>query len=641
MTKALHIILIEDRPEDAELILYELHREGQEIIAHVVDNTADFLAHLSPDIDIILADYNLPQFGALAALSLVKERNLDIPLIILTGTIGDEAAVECLREGAADYLLKDRLARLRQSVAHAIEEKALRIQKQRAEEAVRASEARYRRLADNAPDVIFRYQVSPTMACEYVSPVVEEMLGYTPEEYYANPELIFTRAHPDDQKWLAELVQDSNQLKQPFTLRWIAKDGRTVWTEQRMTFTRDESGAVTFVEGIARDITVAKQAEEALRKSENRFRLLFEESPVGIAILRAGVLLYTNLAFLNIFGFDSETDLAGAPFEKSVAPQQRAEVMGRLSDQTLTLPISLETYGQRRDGSTFPIYVQIGLIELADGLAYVAYINDMTIHKQLQEETHKAELLEMELAKEKELAELKERFASMVSHEFRTPLTVIRMSCGLMEEYADRLPPEKTKKFLEDIQSQVEYMVELLDDVLTIGKTRAGKIEFNPELLDVSSLCTDIVEQLQLTSGSDHKLVFSNHNHARNVYLDSHLLRHILVNLLSNAIKYSPKGSEVQLSIREEAKQIVFQVSDQGMGIPPEDQEHLFEPFHRASNTRHIQGTGLGLAIVKGNVDAHGGTISVSSAEGAGTTFTVSLPIAYPVGAASLLDRPG
>jgi PAS domain S-box-containing protein len=437
-----------------------------------------------------------------------------------------------------------------------------------------------------------------------------------------------------------ESMQDSSQLKQPFTLRWIAKDGRTVWTEQRMTFTRDETGAVTFVEGIARDITVAKQAEEALRKSESRFRLLFEESPVGIAILREGVLLYTNRSFLSGFGFDRETDLAGTPLEARIAPQHRAEVMSRLTDPAVALPLSLETYGQRQDGSTFPIYVQIGLIELADGLAQVVYVNDMTIHKQLQEETHRAELLRMELAKEKELAELKERFASMVSHEFRTPLTVIRMSCGLLEEYSDRLPPEKTRKFLNDIQSQVEYMVELLEDVLTIGKTRAGKIAFNPELLDLNSVCADIVEQLQLTNGSEHRLLFSNQGHIRFVYLDPQLLRHILVNLLSNAIKYSPKGSEVQLTVHEEAKQIVFQVSDQGIGIPPEDQAHLFEPFHRASNTRHIQGTGLGLAIVKGNVEAHGGRITVSSAEGAGTTFIVYLPIAFPVGTASPLDRP-
>jgi PAS domain S-box-containing protein len=640
MTKTLHIILIEDRPDDAELILHELRRGGQEVICDLVDNTADFLNCLKPDIDVILADYNVPQFGALAALSLVKERKLDIPLIVLTGTIGDEAAVECLRGGAADYLLKDRLARLPQAVAHAVEERALRVQKKQAEEAVRASEARYRRLADNAPDVIFRYQVSPVLACEYVSPVVEEMLGYSPEDYYANPELIFTRAHPDDRTLLAELAQDSSQLKLPFTLRWFAKDGRTVWTEQRMTFTRDEKGVVTSVEGIARDITAARQAEEALRKSENRFRLLFEESPVGIAILREGALLYTNRAFMSIFGFADVTDLAGTPFEARIAPQQRAEVMHRLTDQAFTLPLSLETYGQRKDGSTFPIYVQIGLIELADGLAQVAYINDMTIHKQLQEETHKAELLRMELAKEKELAELKERFASMVSHEFRTPLTVIRMSCGLIEEYADRLPPEKTKKFLNDIQSQVEYMVELLEDVLTIGKTRAGKVAFNPELLDLSGVCADIVEQLQLTSGSGHKMLFSNYSQIRFVYLDPHLLRHILVNLLSNAIKYSPKGSEVRLTVREEEKQIVFQIGDQGIGIPPEDQEHLFEPFHRASNTRHIQGTGLGLAIVKGNVEAHGGNISVSSAEGAGTTFTVTLPITFPIGTASPLDRP-
>jgi signal transduction histidine kinase len=169
-------------------------------------------------------------------------------------------------------------------------------------------------------------------------------------------------------------------------------------------------------------------------------------------------------------------------------------------------------------------------------------------------------------------------------------------------------------------------MVHLLDDVLTVGKAQAGKMQFKPAPMDVKAFSKAVLEQLRLTDADRHCFTFIANGNLTNVLLDEELLRQILVNLLSNAIKYSPVGSEVCFEILREPDDILFLVKDHGLGIPKADQAHLFEAFHRAKNVAQIQGTGLGLTIVKANVETHGGSMSFDSQENLGTTFTVRLP---------------
>jgi signal transduction histidine kinase len=235
--------------------------------------------------------------------------------------------------------------------------------------------------------------------------------------------------------------------------------------------------------------------------------------------------------------------------------------------------------------------------------------------------------LRLALEKEKELNELKSRFISMTSHEFRTPLTTILGSAELLEHYSHKWPEEKKLVHFKRIHSNVQHLVQLLNDVLLIGQAEAGKLEFNPKPLDVVQLCCSLVEELQLSAGSEHTIAFSYQFPELESCLDEKLLRHILSNLLSNAIKYSPTGSTVNFKLVGQNGQVIFQIQDEGIGIPEEDQQHLFETFHRAKNVVNIPGTGLGLAIVKRSVDLHGGKISVKSEVGAGTTFTVTIPL--------------
>ena len=232
-----------------------------------------------------------------------------------------------------------------------------------------------------------------------------------------------------------------------------------------------------------------------------------------------------------------------------------------------------------------------------------------------------------ELMKAKEINQLKSEFVSMLSHDFRNPLNAILLSAGFLQHHEKKLTQEKKHAHYQLIRSAIKNMAQLLDEALVLGKADAGKFEFRPTPLALKLFCHDLVEELKLNIGEKHQLVFTTSGVFVEALWDENLLRHILTNLLANAIKYSPEGGIIRFELIGQEKTVIFRIQDQGIGIPEEDQERLFQPFHRASNVEAIPGTGLGLAIVKRCVEAHGGEISVESEEGVGTTFTVRLPL--------------
>jgi signal transduction histidine kinase len=240
--------------------------------------------------------------------------------------------------------------------------------------------------------------------------------------------------------------------------------------------------------------------------------------------------------------------------------------------------------------------------------------------------TQAVESVRVEQAKQRELSELKSRFVAMASHEFRTPLSVIVSSSELLEAYGERWASAKKSEHFARIRQAAASMTRMLEDVLTIGKHNAGLLRFEPRPLSIGSLCTEVVEALGAANGQARRIVYSGPEAHERVVADPTLLRHVLENLLSNALKYSPREAPVELSVAREEKALRFDVSDRGIGISEEDQRRLFETFHRGKNVGQISGTGLGLSIVRGAVELHGGQVSVHSALGAGTRFTVRIP---------------
>ncbi|OUL18614.1 HAMP domain-containing sensor histidine kinase [Nostoc sp. 106C] len=233
--------------------------------------------------------------------------------------------------------------------------------------------------------------------------------------------------------------------------------------------------------------------------------------------------------------------------------------------------------------------------------------------------------LQTALKQERELKELKSRFVSMVSHEFRNPLNSISGFTRLLEQYD--LSQEQRADFFQRIQAAVSRMTTLMDDVLTLGKTEAALTTSNLVPLAIEPFCRKLIEEIKFSTSSSHNIDFDCEDNCITVYMDEGLLRHVLINLLSNAIKYSAPDTTVQIKLQCQPQAVIFQVQDQGIGITPSDQKRLFEPFYRASNVGNIPGTGLGLAIVKQAVEWHGGTLTVTSEVNVGTTFTVTLPI--------------
>jgi signal transduction histidine kinase len=234
---------------------------------------------------------------------------------------------------------------------------------------------------------------------------------------------------------------------------------------------------------------------------------------------------------------------------------------------------------------------------------------------------------EQALQQEKELSQLKSTFVSIVSHEFRNPLNTISGWSQILQQYGEQLPPEKKQELFRSIDRGVQQMIDLLDDVLVIGRAGVGKLKCQPTSFNLQAFCQQLSQEIRV-GFSDHapiELVYKGESQAN---LDRQLLNHIVSNLLSNALKYSPQDASVMFAIERDAQQVVFRVRDRGIGIPQAEQKHLFDSFYRATNVGKIQGTGLGLAIVKQCVDLHGGEISFNSETGRGTTFTIVLPLA-------------
>lgn len=224
-----------------------------------------------------------------------------------------------------------------------------------------------------------------------------------------------------------------------------------------------------------------------------------------------------------------------------------------------------------------------------------------------------------------QINEIKTRFISIASHEIRNPLHTISAYAQILQRSSDKLPEEKKQEFYEKIKTYVKKTTDILDDILLLSKGELVKQQLNAVPLNLNEFCLQIVQEIQFIN--QNKIIFFSLDKNINACIDEKVLRHVLINLLTNAIKYSPKDSSIELELISNDEEVIFQIKDKGIGITPEDQQHLFESFYRASNVGSIPGTGLGLAIAKQCVDLHGGKIAVKSEVGVGTTFTVTLPI--------------
>jgi PAS domain S-box-containing protein len=365
------------------------------------------------------------------------------------------------------------------------------------------------------------------------------------------------------------------------------------------------------------------------RKQETKFHLLFAENPNPMWVYEPHTLAFleVNDAAIETYGYSREAFLS-----MTIRDIRPVEDVAAVED-SITNRQSIKDFGEWRHKTKHGklLHVEITSQQLdydgREGVLVVA--RDVTERKQLQNERQLNERLQRELAQEQDAHNTRSRFFSMISHEFRTPLSTIISSIGLLQHYESRLSLEKRMAYYEKVLRQARILSEQLDEMLLLLRTDLAASNYQPQPDDIVTLCYDVIDTLATGHPSRSIQLDSTHESLR-IDMDRKLIWRVLANLISNALKYSPDDKPVVVSLDVQNDTVEIRVADKGIGIPSHEQAQLFEPFFRASNATEKPGTGLGLTIVKQAIELHGGSIRVESTANVGTTFFVTLPLLQP-----------
>ncbi|MBN2383345.1 PAS domain S-box protein [bacterium] len=471
----------------------------------------------------------------------------------------------------------------------------------------------------------------------YSNPAEAAMHGYTVAELIGNNIGIFapSRYHAPMPRTKIEKIKSFTRETEN-----IRKDG-TVFPARLMSdVVKDAEGTPIAIVSCCQDITIEKKALDDLKESEEKFRRLTETAPLAIFILKHRKFVYVNPAAIEMIGYSADELMAMSLSAFHISDEDVKTITVSFSKayktQTTTRHEILIT---SRTGHQIWVYLSFTTIDYQGGPAILGTATDITEQKHVENElrlfnerleqkvAERTQELNQALEKEKELHELKSQFVSLVSHEFRTPLTSISSSAEIIQRYGHKLTAEKKEQYLERIKTNVHEMAYLLDDVTLIGKTDSGRVQLSLSQIEIDSFFHDLIEEIQLSSKNKCQISYTNTCPQPILSLDERLLHHIVVNLLTNSIKFSRQGSHITLSTGIENGRFQISVKDEGCGIPEEDQSIIFEAFCRAHNVLDIDGTGLGLTIVKRCVDLFHGSISFTSQVDRGTTFIINLPL--------------
>lgn len=401
-----------------------------------------------------------------------------------------------------------------------------------------------------------------------------------------------------------------------------------------------------------------------------RFEALFQHASIGILVTNEkGEILLINNFLLTLFKYDDPIELIGKKIEQLI-PQRYLPHHVKQRDSYIKNPrprpmgLGMDLFAMRKDGIEFPVEISLSNYKTDEGAFAIAFVNDISKRKEIesvtlqQKEQLAAVNLEIEelnndleqkvelrtqqlkdtlqqleaskdeitkaLSKEKKLGDLKSRFVSMASHEFRTPLSTILSSASLVAKYTETEEQDKRDKHIQRIKSSVNNLTDILNEFLSIGKIEDGKLVVHYVALDIKEMVNDICKDMQGIAKNGQQINYT-HTGSQTANLDPSLLRNILINLLSNAIKFSPEGGIITITSDVKNDEIRFCVKDSGVGISQEDQQHLFERFFRGANVTNIQGTGLGLHIVGKYIELMNGHIEFKSELEKGTEFIVTL----------------
>lgn len=626
------LLLVEDSADDAEMILHELRRAGFAPDFKRVETEAEFLAALTVPPQLVISDYSMPQFNGLKAAQLLRALHAEIPFILVSGTVGEEAAVEAMKHGATDYLLKDRLTRLGQAAQLALEQSRLREERRQAEKIHAELTQRNESLIHALGEIVYDHDVV-AQEIQWAGDTVK-CIGWTSAELGTSARAWTERVHPDD------LARVNAQLAilpiEPLFVseyRFRHKAGHYVWIFDRGVLSRNPQGRITRVIGIMWDISTRKRAEENLRENEERFRQLAEniQEVFWMTDLGKNEMIYISPGYEKIWGRPcAELYRNARLWLEAIHPDDRARIASAIKSKQPFGNYDEEYRIVRPDRSLRWIRDRAFPVANAEGQIYrvVGIAEDITRQRELEEQFRQVQKMEA-------VGQL----ASGVAHDFNNLLTVIRGSSDLLLGSTNRNSAE-AKELLQQIIATSDRAANLTRQLLVFSRKQA----LHSQPLNLNELLEDLTRLLRRIIGEDIRLRCEFGADLPLVLADPGMLEQVVMNLVINARDAMPHGGELTMRTSLDHRHGLFQqttltsrpgqyaclhIIDTGCGIPPEILPRIFEPFFTTKEAG--KGTGLGLATVYGIVQQHHGWIEVQSQPGKGTTFQIGIPASKTV----------
>lgn len=624
-SNVLRVLILEDVPADAELVKRELKKAEIAFTSKLVNTRDAFLRELEKFApDLVLSDYSIPRFNGMEAVKLVKKRLPSIPIIIVTDTINEETAVECMKAGADDYVIKENLNRLGRAVAIALEKKQLRKAKQTTEEALQRSETKFRLLLKNLPSVVYRGYIDGSV--EFFDNKIELLTGYSADEF--NSQKI---------KWLELIIEQDIKATRDSFIRALKSDrsyvreyriqpkaGDICWIQERGQIVSDDRGRIEYVSGVLFDITESKKYEKALQEQKEKYQNLIQHANDAIFVLQDDKIKFSNPKTEEMTGYSS-AELSKMSLAQFMMPPDRSSLLDKQErlqkEEKLTSTHSfrvINRYGK-------DLWAQLSMVSIKwEGQpATLNFLRDVTQEKGLEKQLLQSQKMEA-------IGTL----AGGIAHDFNNILTTIIGNAFLaLNEISKNTPLHET---VAEIRQAGEKAATLTRQLLTFSR----KQTIQPMILNLNESLVDIEKMIRRMIAEDIELTIAKDPGLWLVNIDPGQIEQVIINLVVNAKDAMPQGGKLMIEtsnihldegffydkgIKELAGPYVYlSVADTGVGMDAKTRSQIFDPFFTTKPKG--QGTGLGLSTVYGIVKQNQGFIWTDSAPGQGAVFNIYLP---------------
>lgn len=646
-----------------ELIIRKCNENEIDISVISGDFENDFYNSIYPGLDFVLYGYSDKSYKLNELVEYFSDNSIDISIVVCVKSKTEYSELSAIRSGANAYICEKESERISTEILRVLSYRQAKknttsisanneselqekfnetlaskeqehneshkrflkeiAEREKAETSLKNTESFLSLILENLPNLIF-VKDAETLKFTYINKSGEDLTGFNKDfiigksVYDIYNKEIADYYYANDQKVL--LLDKAMEFQEEMI---YTKDNKVKLFNTKKILVKNEDDVPRFIIGISNDITEEYTTKNELKNSEIRFLKVFNTSPIPMTVCKSDdhTLVDVNQSYLDLLGYTKEEiigkDISTLGIWKN--PEMRLRLIEDVIKHGAVNNIEIELIS--KSGEEKITLMSFDAISFNSELLIICMGLDITNRKRIDNE------LRMALEKQKELNMLRTQFISMISHEFRTPLTSIMLSTDLLKRYSDQWDENEKEKHFKRIQDTILKMTQLMENVLLIGRMDSGRFEFHPERIDLLGFCSSIAHNIEFNTGNKYTINLQMNCEAEEVFIDENLLGLIITNLLTNAVKYSKETDIIDFTIEcHKNKTIVFYVTDKGIGIPDNELPHLFKSFYRASNVGSIAGYGLGLHIVKKCVEAHGGVIEVESTVGKGTTFAVTIP---------------